>query len=82
MSTGDDVANTAFPVATAFTNGDGDPSESPDHTGDDDEITPPPAFTAATAPAATAPPGWDAARTRRYGGTVVTFGRPAGADGT
>jgi 16S rRNA (guanine966-N2)-methyltransferase len=28
------------------------------------------------------PPGWDAARTRRYGGTVVTFGRPAGADGT
>jgi 16S rRNA G966 N2-methylase RsmD len=28
------------------------------------------------------PPGWDAARTRRYGGTVVTFGRLAGADGT
>ena len=28
------------------------------------------------------PPGWDAARTRGYGGTVVTFGRPAGADGT
>jgi len=28
------------------------------------------------------PSGWDAARTRRYGGTVVTFGRPAGADGT
>ena len=26
--------------------------------------------------------GWDAARTRRYGGTVVTFGRSAGADGT
>ena len=27
----------------------------------------------------TSAPGWDAARTRRYGGTVVTFGRPAGA---
>jgi 16S rRNA (guanine966-N2)-methyltransferase len=27
-------------------------------------------------------PGWDAARTRRYGGTVVTFGRPAGAHET
>jgi 16S rRNA (guanine966-N2)-methyltransferase len=26
--------------------------------------------------------GWDAARTRRYGGTVVTFARPAGAHGT
>jgi 16S rRNA (guanine966-N2)-methyltransferase len=26
--------------------------------------------------------GWDAARTRRYGGTVVTFGRPAGAHET
>jgi len=28
------------------------------------------------------PPGWDAARIRRYGGTVVTFGRPAGAHET
>jgi len=28
------------------------------------------------------PEGWHAARTRRYGGTVVTFGRPAGALGT
>ena len=27
-------------------------------------------------------PRWDAARTRRYGGTVVTFGRPAGAHET
>jgi 16S rRNA (guanine966-N2)-methyltransferase len=27
-------------------------------------------------------PGWDAARTRRYGSTVVTFGRPAGAHET
>ncbi len=26
--------------------------------------------------------GWDAARTRRYGGTVVTFGYPAGAHET
>jgi 16S rRNA (guanine966-N2)-methyltransferase len=28
------------------------------------------------------PPGWDAARVRRYGGTVVTFGRSAGAHET
>lgn len=28
------------------------------------------------------PPGWHAARVRRYGGTVVTFGRPAGAHET
>jgi 16S rRNA (guanine966-N2)-methyltransferase len=28
------------------------------------------------------PPGWDAARIRRYGGTVVTFGRSAGAHET
>jgi 16S rRNA (guanine966-N2)-methyltransferase len=26
--------------------------------------------------------GWDATRTRRYGGTVVTIGRSAGSDGT
>jgi 16S rRNA (guanine966-N2)-methyltransferase len=26
--------------------------------------------------------GWDAARTRRYGSTVVTIGRSAGSDGT
>jgi 16S rRNA (guanine966-N2)-methyltransferase len=28
------------------------------------------------------PPGWDGARIRRYGGTVVTFGRSAGAHET
>src|SRR5947199_7417269 len=51
MSTAAGVVYTVLPVAAPFTNGDGDPAVSADHGGDDDEISAPPAFTAATTPA-------------------------------